>query len=216
MRSASLALGVLLAAVAPLLGGCGEPVTDERRASLPQLFAGSEEGFADALLRLRSRERRPDGTTRLEALAVHEGGVVGLQVDLGATWAEANLGDALTVLSGTLQLRSIGKESDRLLRALAAAYGVEQPSRGMRSTLTLAAFALEGDPRDLEAGPVRLKVFHEPDVYGSELTEAQVEARYAQRYAEAYLGIDLQAKTVDLAEKDQDYRAPLVRALTAE
>ena len=72
----------------------------------------------------------------------------------------------------------------------------------MRSETRFAGISLSGDPNRLDQGPIQIKLFFEPDDQA--------------RYAEAYANIDLQARNFEFAEKDVDYRAPLVRAFAKE
>jgi hypothetical protein len=54
---------------------------------------------------------------------------------------------------------------------------------------------------------VKLKLFYEP--------AGATDEEYDEGYAEVYLNIDVAARKIELAEKDEEYRAPLVRALGA-
>jgi len=71
----------------------------------------------------------------------------------------------------------------------------------MAERVFFAAIALEGHPPAVAGELVKLKLFFEAD--------------FEERYAEVYLNIDLDARRVELHEKDPDYRRPLVRALAA-
>ena len=57
-----------------------------------------------------------------------------------------------------------------------------------------------GNPSDLDAGPTKIKLFFE--------SEAE------DRYAEVFLNIDVRARSIELNEKDPDYRRPVVSALS--
>jgi hypothetical protein len=70
----------------------------------------------------------------------------------------------------------------------------------MRSAVPFTGISLEGTPHNLAAGPVKIKLFFDP---GAE-----------SEYAELYLNIDLAQRRVHLDEKDPEYRAPILRALT--
>ena len=98
-------------------------------------------------------------------------------------------------------LRSLGVQSDRLLVVIDELYGTAQHPRRMRPQTDFTGISLEGDPRHLNAGATKIKLFFESED--------------EKRYAELYLNIDLGAAKLELAEKDPDYRAPIVRALSA-
>ena len=70
----------------------------------------------------------------------------------------------------------------------------------MADSVEFAALSLEGDPADLAAGPVKLRLFFEPND--------------PDRHAELYLNLDLRARSIELHEKDEAYRRPLIPALT--
>jgi len=61
--------------------------------------------------------------------------------------------------------------------------------------------SLEGDPRDLTSGRVGIKLFFE--------SGEQVD------YAELYTNIELAARRLEVHEKDEAYRLPVVKALRA-
>ncbi len=93
------------------------------------------------------------------------------------------------------------------MRALGALYGVGADTAVMAPQVVFTAISLEGDPRALRRGPVKLKLFYEP--------EGATDDEHDAQYAEVYLNIDLRGRRLELAEKDEEYRAPLVRALVA-
>jgi len=61
--------------------------------------------------------------------------------------------------------------------------------------------SLEGDPRDLAKGPVKIKLFFESGGQDD--------------YAELFTNIELAARRLEVREKDEEYRKPVVRALQA-
>src|SRR6266511_2895263 len=58
--------------------------------------------------------------------------------------------------------------------------------------------SLEGDPRDLAKGPVKIKRFFESDNQDD--------------YAELFTNIELAAHRLEVHEKDEEYRSPVIRA----
>jgi hypothetical protein len=122
---------------------------------------------------------------------------------LGPSWQKGRLdaGASLIVYSGRVTIGSLGEQSDRFLTALDQLYGTKQHVRKMGAQTEFTAMSLGGDPTHLRTAPVKLKLFFESDD--------------DRRYAELYLNIDVGAGTVELAEKDPDYRPAIVRALTA-
>jgi hypothetical protein len=69
----------------------------------------------------------------------------------------------------------------------------------MRPETEFTGISLEGDPRDLTKGMVKIKLFFE--------SEKQDE------YAELFTNIDLRANRLEIREKDEEYRLPIIKAL---
>jgi len=103
--------------------------------------------------------------------------------------------------TGTASYRSFGAESDSFLQALDHLFETKQAPKQMKSETRFSALTLEGDPRDLEKGPVKLKLFFESSA--------------EDRYAELFTDIDLKARRLYVSEKDPEYRGAIIRALQA-
>jgi len=103
---------------------------------------------------------------------------------------------------GTVSYRRIGPESDAFLQVLDGLYGSKSNPNGMAAETLFTAITLGGDPVDLASGPVKIKLFYEK---GGD-----------DRYAELFTNIDLSARKLEVAEKDEEYRSQIVRALKAE
>ena len=168
------------------------------RPSLPELFADSEEGFVDTALHIHRYSYTPEGSQVLHVRAASVTGPVGFALELLPEWRPDTLGHDIPVLWGAVRYRSLGLESTAFVRALARAYGT--PIDGsMAPVISFAAVALKGNPADLKGGPVDMKLFF----------ESEDEAHYA----EVYTNIHLAQHVAEFREKDNGYRAPLLRAL---
>jgi len=174
-----------------------------QQPTLPDITAGSDTGWHDLTFRIQSFANLSSGAQLLRAAGTYHATPVALGVLLAPAWKAGRLDPklALVTYTGRVMLRSLGPQSDRLIIALDDLYRTGQHPRGMRGETGFTGISLEGDPRHLKAGPTKIKLFFESDD--------------ESRYAEFYLNIDLGAATLELAEKDADYRAPIVRALTA-
>ncbi|HEX3250279.1 MAG TPA: hypothetical protein VHS05_12685 [Pyrinomonadaceae bacterium] len=71
----------------------------------------------------------------------------------------------------------------------------------MNKATEFIAISLGGDPRDLAKETVKIKLFFDSDE--------------EDRYAELFTNIDLKARKLYIREKDEEYRAAIVRALRA-
>jgi hypothetical protein len=174
-----------------------------QQAALPEITSHSDTSWHDLSFRIQQLGNLPNGGQLLRVAGTYRGATVALGVLLGPSWKEGRLGAdvALVIYSGTVEIRSLGGQSDRFLTALDELYGTKQRATRMGAQTEFAAISLGGDPAHLKAAPVKLKLFFESDD--------------ESRYAELYLNIDMGTGTVELAEKDPDYRTAIVRALSA-
>lgn len=181
------------------MAACAGPST----SSLPEIMSESEEGgFCDLVFRAQAPVKHPDGTLSVGAYGLDQGRRVGLQVALGSAWTQVSLGAGLPpAFQGTVELQSIGRDSDALLIAMDRLYETALHPAAMTAATKFSAITLEGDPRDPARGIVKIKLFFEP---GDE-----------EGYAELYVNIDTRAARLYVNEKDPDYRTALIKALTA-
>ncbi len=171
-----------------------------RTNALPEITLETDEGFYDLVFRIRDYGQRADGTTMFRAYGIHEGQTVGVTVVLGSAWERVSLGaDLPSAFQGTVELRSLGVESDALLNVMDQLYGTKLHPKAMKPATVFTGITLEGNPRDVSRGVVKIKLFFEPD------DEA--------RYAELYANIDLPGGKLYVNEKDIDYRTPVIKAL---
>ena len=173
-----------------------------QRPELPEITAASDSEWHDLTFRIQHVQRQADGAQLVQAAGTYRNKPVAFAVLLGPQWEAGRLGDLpLITYTGVVTLRSLGVQSDHLLVVIDQLYGTAQHPLKMRPQTPFTAITLGGDPRDLQAAPVKMKLFFESDD--------------ESRYAELFLNIDRGAHTVELAEKDPDYRSAIVRALRA-
>jgi hypothetical protein len=172
--------------------------------SPPEVTSETEEGFHDLLLLIEKHKVLPDGGQSLRVSGIHRGKRVALEIVLGSAWRAGSLKKdvPLTTYQGRITYRSVGPESDVLLRTLDDLYGTILSASAMAKETHFTCITLGGDPRELGKGRVDAKLFYE--------------AEAEEDYAELFTNIDLAAKRVEIREKDQDYRSPIVRALRAK
>jgi hypothetical protein len=182
-------------AIAPAAIAHGTP---SAAMALPEVTSESEEGFHDLVFAVVSAIDK--GTFRVRGK--YKETPVGFEVRLGAAWKAGKLtGVDLVTYQGTIVLASVGRESDELVRVIDRLYGTKLSPRAFNAQTTFSAISLKGNPQDVTAGPVKLKLFFE--------------SKDERRYAEAYLNIDLATNRAQLREKDPGYRTALVLALGA-
>lgn len=172
----------------------------------PLLDQYSEEGFVDCVLRIVDRSET-EAQYRLRLRATYADQVVGMDVIVvkniqGGFDSEMRLRREGVYRRGVTFLRT-GEESDRLMAALVRLYGHEKPGLRMIAEETFTAIALHQGPLDMEREPVKIKIFGRD---GEPFVE--------DAYYESFFNLDLKNGFVYWNEKDQDYREPLIRALT--
>ena len=134
----------------------------------------------------------------IDARATFQGIDLGLAIDLAPGWEPCRVGD-LPCCRGIVKYRSPGALGDRFLQVLSSLYGVSDAPTAMNRSVRFTAITLGDNPLD-DSGPVHIKLFYEHDDEAS--------------YAELYTNIDMPRGIVQIREKDEAYRAAIVRALT--
>lgn len=173
----------------------------------PVLDQFSEDGFVDLTFRIvdLKKDRRH---YQFHLAASHNKKVVGLDVVLvrgiqGGFNSKMNLVKKHVYREGVRFLRS-GAESDRLIAALSKLYGLKKSPKKMVDEESFTAIALHQGRLDIDREPVKIKLFgKDTEEFGLEL------------YNESFFNVDLVNSFVFWNEKDQEYRKPLVKALTA-
>ena len=196
----AIVVSLVLVLIPFFLGGCRQGST---KGPLPEITSESEEGFHDLVFAIEDHKKLPDGSQTILASGMYKGRKVSLEIDLGAGWRSSPL-DAdvpLTTYQGSVSYRSVGAESDLLLHALDEIYETKQAPQAMKKATEFTAISLGGDPTDLAKEPVKIKLFFESNA--------------EDQYAELFTNIDLKARKLYINEKDEEYRAPIVRALRA-
>jgi hypothetical protein len=159
------------------------------------LADGAEEGWEDCAF-----EATRNGD-RIAGRALYDGEIVGLAVQLPSHWERPALepDSPFSGWRGTITLCSRGRESDRFVQVLADRYQVAALAARMVPSVSCTGITLTGDPAAIGRTSVSVKLFFAEDD--------------AERYAEAFLNLRLPAGRLELNEKDEEYRAPLIRAL---
>ena len=165
----------------------------------PEIASESEEDFYDLVFFIQEHKTLSDGVQTILARGLHEGTPVGFELSLGSAWQAESMAPDLVTNTGTASYRSVGTESDSLLRVLDQICETGQAPKRMKNEARFSSMSLEGDPRDLEKGPVKLKLFFESPA--------------EDQYAELFTNIDLKARKLYISEKDPEYRKAIIKAL---
>jgi hypothetical protein len=198
-----------------LFGGCGRqplsspqaraPVQPSKPLVAPPEITSEEEegGFHDLVFYIQEHKRQPDGSQSIRVSGIHKGRQLGLDVLLGPNWQSGSLGKSipLTTYRGIVTYRSTGADSDAFVQVLDELYGTKIGPKSMGREVQFSGISLEGDPRDLARGLVKIKLFFESGGQDD--------------YAELFTNIELAAHRLEVREKDEGYRSPVVKALQA-
>lgn len=174
---------------------------------LPILDQFSEEGFIDCVLKIVDLEEGED-SYKFNLRASYNGADLGFRVEVvkgikGGFDSEMSLIQEHVYKKGVKFFRT-GIESDTLLKILASLYGMDEASLEMTNEETFTGIALHQGEIDMASEPIKIKIF------GKDQDEDLEE-----NYYESFFNLDLKNGFVFWNEKDQEYREPLIRGLSA-
>ncbi len=170
-------------------------------AKPPQIMAKAAEGFVDLSFAMDSRKQDPDLGERLVAVGQDGDRPVSFAIVIEPGWKDVKFeGLDIPTYQGGIVIESLGQASDALVQAIDRLYVTKAGAHRMQRATRFTGISLGGNPSRLDAGPAKIKLFFESEAEG--------------RYAELFLNIDVQAKSIELNEKDEDYRRPVVLALS--
>lgn len=161
------------------------------------------DGFKDIDLSIVSDEKTKNKNIYI-AKGLYQGKTVGLKFEINTRLPKGLTENGLDkngFIKNTLQIKSIGNESDEFLKAISEAYGVSDFKNFKNSILVPTLFSLNNENVDLNKnGEYRFKLFFEED---SE-----------QNYCEIFLNINTEKKIIGLYEKDEEYRKSLIKVFS--
>lgn len=161
------------------------------------------EGWNDIFLKITS-ETVTDSSYIYIAKGLHNKEVVGLQIEI-STHIGAGVINGKADQSGfaadAVRIKTIGKESDRFINALAELYKQPTGRIFISAPISVAVFSLNDKNVDLsKSAYYKLKLFfagHDKDMY-----------------CELFLNINTTKREIELHEKDEGYRPNIIKCLT--
>ena len=195
----NLTLSLVVLAIALL--GCGQPSAPA--PVLLDISSTATEDFKDIAFVIEEIDRLGDGSHRVLAAGDYSGNRVALAVAVASGMNPGVVGsiiDSSAFLEAGITFESVGSDSDALLAAIADLYSCTMPSSQMRPEIEFVAFPLEGDPKNIESEHLNFKIFHDPDNLNGE-------------YCELFVHVDLPNRSLEIHEKDREYRTNVVKAL---
>lgn len=195
------------------LCGCGKnsansvsPSTELRPVlkSAPEIVSGEQlQGFVDCRFYFENRESFLDGHMELHPVAIFKGKQVGFTISFDSKWQSETheAGDLkLTGSSGRISFQRSGAESDEFVAALAKIYGLKNSPKKMKDEVWFEAVCLQGNPKSGGNKVVEIKMFFS--------------SKNQSESAEFFLNIDEAHHTIEISEKDPEYRSPMILALS--
>jgi hypothetical protein len=172
-------------------------------AAPPEVTSEEEEGFHDLIFYIQDYKQLSDGSQSIRGMGTYKGRQLGLEIVLGPTWKAGSLGKDIPLVTyqGIVTYRSTGSDSDSFIQVLDELYSTKISPKAMNKETKFTGISLEGDPRDLAKGPVKIKLFFESDKQ--------------DEYAEFFTNIQLAQHRLEVHEKDPDYRLPVIKSLLA-
>ena len=163
-----------------------------------------EEGWNDIFLKITS-ETITKTTHIYIAKGLYKDKAVGLQIEINSKISAGIVNGQIDNKNGFvtkgIQLKSIGEESDELIKALAELYKQPTTKGFTKEIISATAFSLNEKPADLD----------KQDSYKFKLFFAENDEKL---YSELYLNINTQTGEIELNEKDEGYREPILKLLT--
>ena len=167
----------------------------------PEVVVGEEDGFVDLSFTISSSKKLESGSHEVAVKGKLKGEKVGFVIELLPSWnpqAVEGIDDAF--YWGEAFFKSTGSESEAFIKSLATLYGANVNNASVPDKVYAQVVGLACNPEKLEVTPCKMKFFFNPD--GEE-----------DLYSEVFINIDFAAKKLEFNEKDNDYRAPLLRSL---
>jgi hypothetical protein len=169
------------------------------------LIAGDGKFPMDVQVPIVSAHSTADGRTVILAQGEHRGRPVGVELSVRGQMKPGIVGDEIdkTAFYGSgVLVRGMGDLTRHLADVLSEVYilpvGIAKPLQ----QLDLTSIALDGDPMLIETEHLNFKVFHDnEDKLGL--------------YFELFLHIDIPAGYVRFDEKDEEYRANVLKSFAA-
>lgn len=163
-----------------------------------------EEGWRDIFLKI-VEDKKTDTSHIYIVKGLFKNKIVGLQIEvsskIGAGIVDGKPDGKVGFVSNAVKLKSIGQESDELIKALAELYQHPTDKLFSKHTISATAFSLNEKAVDLD----------KHDYYKLKLFFAEEDENL---YSEVFLNINTGKREIEIHEKDQEYREPLIKVWT--
>lgn len=163
-----------------------------------------EEGWSDIFLKI-TEDTKTDTSHIYIAKGLYKNKMVGLQIEvsskIGAGIVDGKPDGKAGFVANAVQLKSIGQESDELVKALAELYNQPTNKGFTKQTISATAFSLNDKSVNLDKNDYyKLKLFFAEDD--------------ENLYSEIFLNINTDKREIEIHEKDEGYREPIIKVWT--
>jgi hypothetical protein len=165
------------------------------------VVVGEEDGFVDLTFQNIESKSTNNGNNEYFAKGILNDSKVGFSIEFLPEWKPQDVeGIDEAFYWGEANFKTTGSDTKNFLSVLATLYGAELKEFEIPNSVYAQVVGLACNPKEIAHKPCKMKFFFNPD--GDE-----------ELYSEVFINIDLEAKTLEFNEKDNDYRAPLLRSL---
>lgn len=163
-----------------------------------------KEGWSDIFLKI-TEDTKTDISHIYIAKGLYKNKTVGLQIEvsskIGAGIIDGKPDGKAGFVANAVQLKSIGQESDELVKALAELYKQPTNKSFTKQTISATAFSLNEKSVNLDKNDYyKLKLFFAEDD--------------ENLYSEIFLNINTDKREIEIHEKDEEYREPIIKVWT--
>lgn len=163
-----------------------------------------EEGWSDIFLKI-TEDIKTDTSHIYIAKGLYKNKTVGLQIEInskiGAGIIDGKPDGKAGFVANAVRLKSIGQESDELVKALAELYKQPTDKGFTKQTISATAFSLNEKAVNLDKS----------DHYKLKLFFAEEDENL---YSEIFLNINTDRREIEIHEKDEGYREPIIKVWT--
>ena len=168
----------------------------------PEVLVGKEYGFVDLQFKISSLKNLQSGNMEFVVKGTLNHIKVGFAIELLPKWEPKKVeGLEQPFYWGNAIFKETGPETSAFLLALSNLYGNQLKHAEAHPFVSAEAVGLACNPEDILNTPCKIKLF-----FNSESDESL--------YSEIFLNVDVAAKILELNEKDNEYRLPLIKSLT--
>ena len=169
-----------------------------------------EEGFVDISFQIVSEEKTKNSHIYI-AKGLFHSKIVGLKFEVKSKMPnginnDGSLDPKKGFIKNGIKISSIGNESDEFVKAISQLYGFTTSEKFTDSFLLPTAFSLN-------QSNVKL---NNPSYYKFKLFFRDGEKDKEEEYCEIFFNINTTNKTIELFEKDEEYRKSLINVFTGK